>query len=294
MFNRRDILIAGAGAAFHAVAPSLAEGSMRTRKLPGTAVELPVVGLGNSVAFRESDIATSTRLLRLLHQAGGRYVDCGGVSRFVVAEAAAAAGAADAILPGAYFDISDAATARDEAVSLQKAFGREKLPLMQCFTDQVDAHWETLVAFKEQGLTERIGTARHQSSYYDTMIALMKTGTLDVLQVNYSILEPEAEERVLPTAMDAGVAVMINRPFINGKYFSVVSGHPLPEWAAEFDCESWAQFSLKFILSHPAVNCVLTETANPKHAVDNLSAGFGRLPDARTREKMRAHMQSLL
>ena len=119
------------------------------------------------------------------------------------------------------------------------------------------------------------------------------TGTLDVLQVNYSMLEPEAAERVLPTALDQGVAVMINRPFINGRYFAVVRGKELPEWASEFDCESWAQFSLKYILSHPAVSCVLTETENPRHAVDNLRAGLGGLPDEKTRKRMREHLLSL-
>jgi aryl-alcohol dehydrogenase-like predicted oxidoreductase len=123
------------------------------------------------------------------------------------------------------------------------------------------------------------------------MIDLMEAGSVDFVQVNYSMLEPEAGERVLPTAQDKGVSVLINRPFINGEFFSIVRGHELPEWAAEFDCESWAQFSLKFILSHPAVNCVLTETANPKHAVDNLGAGVGRLPDRETRQKMLALIQ---
>jgi len=118
------------------------------------------------------------------------------------------------------------------------------------------------------------------------MVKLMRTGTVDFVQVNYSPLETEADERVLPMAIDLGVAVTINRPFLNGEYFRIVRGHDLPEWAADFDCHSWAQFSLKFILSHPAVNCVLTETANPNHAVDNIGGGFGRMPDQKTREKM--------
>jgi len=105
-------------------------------------------------------------------------------------------------------------------------------------------------------------------------------------------MEPEAEQRLLPMAQDKGVAVLINRPFINGEFFSIVRGHESPEWAAEFDCDSWAQFSLKFILSHPAVNCVLTETANPKHAIDNLGAGVGGLPDLKTRQKMLELVQS--
>ena len=93
-------------------------------------------------------------------------------------------------------------------------------------------------------------------------------------------------------AQEKGVAILVNRPFVNGDYFDIVRDRELPEWAAEFDCESWAQFSLKFILSHPAVTCVLTETANPKHLVDNLGAGMGRLPDEATRARMQELVQS--
>ena len=103
----------------------------------------------------------------------------------------------------------------------------------------------------------------------------------------------EAEERILPMAMDLGVAVNINRPFINGDYFKLVSGHELPDWAAEFNAVSWAQFALKFILSHPAVNCVLTETANPDHAIDNIGAGYGLMPDDEMRERIFVHLKSL-
>jgi diketogulonate reductase-like aldo/keto reductase len=93
--------------------------------------------------------------------------------------------------------------------------------------------------------------------------------------------------------MDKGVAVVINRPFVNGQYFPLVAGKPLPEWTADFDCESWAQFSLKFIISNPAVNCVITETSKVHHAVDNLSAGFGRMPDEETRQRMLSLIRSL-
>ena len=98
---------------------------------------------------------------------------------------------------------------------------------------------------------------------------------------------------MLPLAADNGVAVNISRPFINGRYFGMVKGMELPAWAADFDCESWAQSSLKYIIAHPAVTCVLTETANPKHAIDNLGAGYGGLPDAVTQEKMLKLIQEL-
>ena len=114
----------------------------------------------------------------------------------------------------------------------------------------------------------------------------MRNEDLDFVQLNYSLLEPESGERLLPLAEEMGVAVIINRPFVNGAWFGIVKDTPLPEWAEEFDCNSWAQFSLKWILANPAVNCVLTETANPRHAADNLSAADGTLPDAAQRQRM--------
>jgi diketogulonate reductase-like aldo/keto reductase len=136
-------------------------------------------------------------------------------------------------------------------------------------------------------LTRYVGVARHRESYHQEMMDLMEAGVVDFVQVNYSMLEPEAEKRLLPMAQDKGVAILTNRPFLNGEYFKLVKGHELPAWTQEFDCHSWAQFSLKFIVSNPAVTCVLTETAKPHHAVDNLGGGMGRLPDPETRERMR-------
>ena len=150
-----------------------------------------------------------------------------------------------------------------------------------------------LRAFKEEGLVRYIGVARIGPQAIDTMVGLIEDALVDFVQINYSLLEPGAADRLLPLARDQGVAVIINRPFINGKFFDIVNDANLPDWAAEFDCDSWAQFSLKFIVANPAVNCVLTETANPKHAVDNLGAGYGGLPDKATRQKMLGLIQSL-
>ncbi len=123
------------------------------------------------------------------------------------------------------------------------------------------------------------------------MMDFMRGERPDFIQVNYSVAETEAETGVLPLATDLGIAVLINRPFMNGGYFSRVRGVALPEWTAEFDCHSWAQFSLKYILAHPAVTCVLTETTKPKHLRENLGTAYGRLPDANTKRKMRELMQ---
>ena len=116
---------------------------------------------------------------------------------------------------------------------------------------------------------------------------------VDFVQINYSLMEREAEERVLPVAKERGVAVLVNRPFGRGDLFGRVSGKPLPEWAAEIDCKSWAQFFLKWIVAHPAVTCVIPATGKPHHMEDNLQAGLGRLPDENMRRRMVEAMSAI-
>ena len=165
---------------------------------------------------------------------------------------------------------------------------------MHTYPEDGVQNWDKFRQWKDAGLTRYIGIARHNVRYYDMMMQLMKSGTVDFIQVNLSPLETDAEERILPMARDLGIAVTINRPFVNGRYFGIVKGQPLPAWAIDFDCTSWAQFSIKYVLSHPAVTSVLTETANPKHLRDNLGGGIGRLPDDKTRVRMRKLIQSFV
>jgi diketogulonate reductase-like aldo/keto reductase len=280
------------------LAPKLAladsrAGTLPRRPIPSTGESLPVIGLGNSNAFRSEDKALSLQVIQRLIDFGGAYIDCGGRSRFVVADVVAELGVSDEVFLGTYFTGADDAKARDEAMRLKSRAGRRSLDLMHNYPEDAVPHWDRFKAWKDEGLTRHIGVSRHRKEAYPAMLDLMSTGTVDVLQVNYSLLEPEAEKRVLPAALDQGVAVTINRPFINGRYFDVVRGRELPAWAAEFDCDTWAQFSLKYIISHPAVTSVLTETANPEHAEDNLGAGLGRLPDEAMRKRMRTYFRSL-
>ena len=271
----------------------LARQQLPRRPIPGTDGSLPVIGLGNSNAFRKNDVPGSTALIKLFHEKGGAYVDCSGDSRFVVANVASSLGIGNDLFLGTYFTGDDERAMGENIQRLLEITGKKQLDLVHSYPEFAEPNWNTFRKWKEEGLTQYIGVARHQESYYETMIKMMETGTVDFLQVNYSPLETVADRQVLPMALEKGVAVTINRPFINGEFFSRVRGHALPAWAAEFDCESWAQFSLKFILSHPAVTCVLTETANPKHALDNIGAGFGRLPDEKSRQRMVKYLQSL-
>lgn len=295
MTNRREFIRSGAAVALATVLAEPLSASQRKlpkRRIPGTDEALPVVALGNSVAFREGDSATARRLLETFFDHGGGYIDCSGDGAYLVASLARTLGRSEQAFLGSYFSGGNPDESLASAKRLLATRGRDSLDLMHTYPEDGVPNWDVFRRWKDEGLTRHIGLARHQAKYYDAMMQVMKTRTMDFLQVNLSPLETEAEARILPMAKDLGVAVTINRPFINGRYFSIVKGHSLPAWAVEFDCTSWAQFSIKYVLSHPAVNCVLTETSNPKHVLDNLGGGFGRLPDAKTREKMSALVQS--
>lgn len=296
--NRREFIQHTGTAAIAASMPLAAlAGEARllpARPIPGTDEMMPIIGLGNSSAFRADDLSVASKLLDIFLDHGGRYVDVGGSSAFSVGKLGREKDASGKLFLGNYVDPKDMLAMREDVAALSKAQGKAMLDLVHTrdlreYRAQHD-HYRTL---KEEGLVRFIGIARSGGEYHEAIGKLIEDGLVDFIQTNYSLLEPESADRLLPLARDNGVAVNINRPFINGDYFSVIRGQELPAWAAEFDCGSWAQFSLKFILAHSAVNCVLTETANPKHAVDNLGAGFGQLPDAETRRRMLKHIRAI-
>jgi diketogulonate reductase-like aldo/keto reductase len=147
-------------------------------------------------------------------------------------------------------------------------------------------HAKTLREWKERGLIRYSGITHYNEGAYDDLAKILKTKEFDFVQFNYSIAEREAENMILPLAQETGTAVIINRPFAQSSLFARVKGKELPAWAADFDCTSWAQFFLKYILSHPAVTCAIPATHNPRHMQANASAGFGKLPDRPTVNKM--------
>lgn len=266
--------------------------SMLRRAVPATGEKLPAVGLGTSDEFETAENLDALRdVLRTFHELGGTLVDT-----------APGYGNAESVIGGLVSDlglandlfIATKVHSRGEAAGLeqmersQELLGKRPLDLMQVHS-LVD--WETQLAnlrrWKDAGRVRYIGVTHSRVSAFGELERVMQSEPLDFVQLNYSFTEPRAEERLLPLAADRGMAVMVNRPFENGRLFGAVKGRPLPEWAAEFDCGSWAQFSLKYILAHPAVTCVIPATSNPKHVADNMGAGTGRLPDEQTRRRMR-------
>lgn len=301
MFDRREFLkITGASLALAPLPVSLAfaeskQLKMRTRPIPSSGEHLPLVGFGQSAAFRNGDLELSGRLLDVLIEKGGRFIDTGGKGQQTLGQFMKRQNAHSQLFLGTNIYSTTKDETLKEIHQAQQAQGKTTLDLVQIRSlDNLERQWQTLLGWKQAGLTRYIGFATSRRNYYEPLMKLMGTGTVDFIQINYSMLEPEAAEQLLPLAREKGVAIVTNRPFINGQYFPLVTNHELPGWAKEFDCHSWAQFSLKYILANPAVNCVLTETTKTKHALDNLEAGYGRLPDSATQLKMLKLIRSFM
>jgi diketogulonate reductase-like aldo/keto reductase len=154
-------------------------------------------------------------------------------------------------------------------------------------------HLRTLLAMKAEGRVRYVGITTSEGRRHDELERVMRGQPLDFVQLTYNVLDREAEDRLLPLARERGVAVIANRPFRQGSLIRSVERHPLPGWAAEIGCASWAQFLLKFIVSHPAVTCAIPATTRVEHVRENMGAALGRLPDAAMRARMAAHVEGL-
>ena len=300
--TRRDFIALMSAAGLTGLGPvsSLAQQPMPRRPIPSTGEMLPVVGLGSSKVVSEVSTRGAEPLaavLRALVAGGGRVVDTwprdaendAGLGR-VLSEP----DLRDALFLTSKIDETGRQAGIDEFRRTQRLYGRETIDLVQIFSlIDLDTQWPNLRDWKAEGSARYIGVTVSQYELYEQMEAFLGRETPDFVQMNYSITERRAEERLLPLAEDMGLAVLINRPFMNGAYFRQLEGRALPEWTAEFDCESWAQFSLKYILSHPTVTCVLTETSNPVHMAENAATALGRMPDAAARARMRAFIDQI-
>jgi len=275
--------------------------AMAARPIPASGEMLPVVGLGTYQSF---DVASGApergpvkEVLSLFVQQGGKLIDSSpmyGPSEAVVGDLAAELG----ITARLFMATKVWTSAREAGIrQMEQSLKRmrvERMDLMQIH-NLLDwkAHLGTLQQWKAAGRIRYIGITHYHSGAYAELERLMKTQDFEFVQFNYSIAEREAEERILPLARDLGIAVIVNRPFAQASLFARVRGKEVPAWAAEFDCKSWGQFFLKYILAHPAVTCVIPATGKPQHLLDNMMAGIGRLPDAAMRKRMIAFMDDI-
>ncbi|GJL51613.1 MAG: oxidoreductase [Nitrospirales bacterium] len=269
--------------------------------IPRTGEKLPVIGLGtagNLDGIR--DPATKKRLIVVLQaffDHGGRLIDSSPM--YGDAESAIGELLNDVKNKDSLFAATKVWTYGREAGIKQmyqsfKRMGVEKMDLMQIHNlRDWQTHIATLREWKEQGKIGFLGITTSHGRDHAELERIMEAEELDFVQFSYSMGERAAEQRLLPLAAEKGIATLINRPFQRGELFMNVKGQPLPKWATEFDCHSWGQFFLKFVVSHPAVTCVIPRTSKLEHMVDNMEAGRGRLPDEATRVKMLSLLNSI-
>jgi diketogulonate reductase-like aldo/keto reductase len=298
--NRRRLLklMGSAGLALKApwVTAGMTPSAFNTKPIPSSGEQLPVIGLGTSRVFNVGEDADELpalrEVIRILAMVDNSMVDSSpmyGEAERVTGELVEAMNVRDKL----FFATKVWTRGREEGiVQMQDSLRLLRtrcIDLMQIH-NLVDwqTHIKTLREWKERGSIRYLGITHYDESAHDEVIRVMRQTPLDFLQINYSIAEPEAAAKILPLAREKGIAVIANRPFARGGLFRASRGKALPAWAAEIDCTSWAQFFLKFVVSHPAVTCAIPATSKAKHMLDNQAAGLGRMPGAGMREAMQS------
>ncbi|PYK33093.1 MAG: aldo/keto reductase [Verrucomicrobia bacterium] len=274
---------------------------MLARAIPSLGEKLPVIGLGTwnvfDVNLTPENRTQLAEVMSLFVKRGGRVVDSSpmyGRAEGVIGELAAKLGLRDSL-----FIATKVWTAGKEAgiAMMERSMDRfrtKRIDLMQVHNlVDVETQMSSLREWKTKGRIRYTGITHSQARGFYEVERIMRSQKPDFVQINYSIMEPEAAQRILPLAQELRMAVIINRPFGGGGLFGRVAAKSLPPWAAEIDCRSWAQFFLKWIVAHPVVTCVIPATNNPQHIEDNMAAGLGRLPDAKMRQRMIAFVSSL-
>jgi aryl-alcohol dehydrogenase-like predicted oxidoreductase len=293
--NRRELLAGGINMAAAMSVPAgigaAGGAALLTRQVPSSGEALPVIGLGTSGPFEVSESAAQraplAEVLAGFFAGGGRVID----TSPMYSSAEAVLG--DLLTPDMHAQAALATkvwTRGARSGVEQMTHSAERLKTARLDLIQVhnlldlNTHLKTLRAWQDSGRVRYIGVTHYTVSAHAELARVIARERLDFVQFNYSPVTRAAETRLLPLAAERGVAVLVNRPFEDGALFRAVREQPLPAWAADIDARSWGQLALKFIVSQPAVTCVIPATGKLAHLRDNLGGGRGRLPDARQRE----------
>jgi len=272
-----------------------------TRAIPTTGERLPVIGMGSWLTFDVHDdrVLRDKRLevLQALFEDGGAVVDSSpmyGSSEEVIGYGLSRITNKHALFSATkVWTLFQSRGVRQMEAS-QRRWGVDRFDLIQIHNMlDWEVHLETLLDWKAQGRVRYIGITTSDGRRHNAMEKVMARQPIDFVQFTYNILDRQVERHLLPLAAERGLAVIINRPFRRGALFDHFERQPLPEWAREFDCANWAQFFLKFIVSHPAVTCAIPATTRVDHMCENMGAALGRLPDSRTREHMIRYVEAL-
>ncbi len=266
------------------------------KKIPSSGEAIPIIGIGTARRYEDvkndAEKVPLRETIRQFQVLGGKVIDSSpsyGTAEAVVGELVEGLKIRDSLFLATKVSLRKGG--RDEGVAqIEASFKRyrtNKIDLLAVHNLlDTDTQLKTIRDLKAAGRVRYVGITTSFDNQYRDFEQVMKKETLDFIQVDYALDNRDAGDRLIPLAGDRGMAVMINLPFGRGRLFSAVQGKKLPEWSSEFDCASWAQFLLKYIVSHPAITCAVPGMARPEYVVDNLGAARGRLPDAATRKRM--------
>jgi len=302
--TRRDFLLtsaaAGLSAALPATGPARAS-AIRTSTIPATGEVIPAVGMGTWITFNVGEDIKArnqrTNVLRNFFEQGGGMIDSSpmyGSAEDVIGYGLDKLGPQQGLFSATKVWTPFGDNAADQVATSERLWGIKPFDLMQIHNlVSWREHLETLLEMKEQGRIRYIGVTTSHGRRHGELERIMENQPIDFVQLTYNVLDRAPEQRLLPLARERGIAVIANRPFRRGALFDRYQAKPLPEWISEFDAVNWAQFFLKFIISHPALTCAIPATSRVDHMLENMGALHGRLPDPDMRQRMAAYVENL-
>ena len=298
--HRRTVIKAGltlgAGMMLRPAAIFAQSQPLLQKKIPSSGESIPIIGIGTARRYEDvkndAEKGPLRETIRQFQALGGKVIDSSpsyGTAEAVVGELADGLKVRDSLFLATKVSLRN--VGREEGIKqIEESFKKlrtSKIDLIAVHNlRDTDTQLRTLREMKKAGRIRYVGITTSFDNQYGEFEQVIKKETLDFIQVDYALDNRDAGERIIPLAGDRGMAVMINLPFGRGRLFKAVQGKKLPEWASEFDCQSWPQFFLKYIVSHSAITCAVPGMARPEYVVDNLGAARGRLPDGATRRKM--------
>jgi len=275
--------------------------SIITKPIPSSGENIPVIGLGSSITFNVGDDPVArdacANVIKYFFDAGGKLIDSSpmyGSSQQVIGYALTKLDKTDDVFAADKVWISDPDEGPAQMEASRKYWNIKNFSLMQVHNlVSWEEHLKTLFKMKEAGQIHYVGITTSHGRRHEEFEKVMRKHPLDFIQLSYNILDREAERRLLPLAKDRGIAVIVNRPFQRGDLIDWAMHYPLPDWAGDIDCSNWAQFLLKFIVSHPSVTCAIPATRHVDHVKENMGAASGHLPDSAMRNRMIAYIEKL-
>lgn len=302
--TRRDFLITSAAAGLSAALPATVaaqDTAIRTSTIPATGEAIPAVGMGTWITFNVGDDTRArdqrTEVLRNFFEQGGGMIDSSpmyGSSEEVIGYGLDKLGPQEGLFSATKVWTPLGDDAEKQVSTSERLWGVKPFDLMQVHNlVSWREHLETLREMKEQGRIRYIGVTTSHGRRHAELERIMESQPIDFVQLTYNVLDRAPEQRLLPLAQERGIAVIANRPFQRGGLFNRYQEKPLPDWISEFDAVNWAQFFLKFIISHPALTCAIPATSRVDHMLENMGALHGRLPDPDMRQRMAAYVENL-